>query len=208
MADQPQPRRQERGRRRIEQVLDTAAEMFAEQGYAEVSTNAIARRAGMSPGSLYQFFANKEAIAEALAERYLPELAEAHAAALAPDVATVDLDELLDRLVDPIVAVHVRYPGMKELFGRPGLPDGVTAPAHDLRATVRDRIAHVVRSRAPHLDPAAVDRHTSTLVVLVGTFVPMAVAADTSDADRAEIVREFKTVLRGYVGQIGSGPVL
>jgi AcrR family transcriptional regulator len=203
VADQPQPRRQERGRRRIELVLDTAAEMFAEQGYAEVSTNAIARRAGMSPGSLYQFFANKEAIAEALAERYLPELAAAHAGALAPDIATVDLDELLDRLVDPIVAVHVRYPGMKELFGRPGLPSGVTAPAHDLRATVRDRIAHVVRSRMPHLDAAAVDRHTSTLLVLVGTFVPMAVAADTGAADRDEIVREFKTVLRGYMRQIG-----
>ena len=45
------------------------------------------------------------------------------------------------------------------------------------------------------------DRHTSTLLVLVGTFVPMAVAADTS-AQRDEIVREFKTVLRGYLGQI------
>lgn len=205
MADQPQPRRQERGRRRIELVLDTAAEMFAEHGYADVTTNAIARRAGMSPGSLYQFFANKEAIAEALAERYLPELTAAHAAALAPDVATVDLDELLDRVVDPIVAVHVRHPGMKELFGRPGLPSDITAPAHHLRATMRDRMAHVVRSRMPHLDEAAVDRHTSTVLALIGTFMPMAVAADTSAGERAEIVREFKTVLRGYMRQIDGG---
>jgi AcrR family transcriptional regulator len=157
----------------------------------------------MSPGSLYQFFANKDAIAEALADRYLPELAEAHAAALAADVATVDLDELLDRLVDPIVAVHVRHPGMKELFGRPGLPSDVAAPAQHLRATVRERIAGVVHARMPHLSDAAVDRHTATLLALVGTFVPMAVAADTGDDDRAEIVREFKTVLRGYMRQIG-----
>ena len=92
---------------------------------------------------------------------------------------------------------------MKELFGRPGMPAGVIGPAHDLRATVRDRISHVVCARLPHLDAAAADRHTSTLLVLVDTFVPMAVAADGTAADRDEIVREFKTVLRGYLRQIG-----
>lgn len=203
MIDQSKPRRQERGRRRIELVLDTAAELFAEHGFAQVGMNAIARGAGMSPGSLYQFFANKEAIAEGLAARYLPELTEAHAAALAPDIATVDLDELLDRLVDPIIAVHVRHPGMKELFGQPGLPSAITGPAQRLRATVRDRIAHVVRSRIPRLDDTAVDRHTATLLALIGTFVPMAVAADAGDRDRDGIVREFKMVLRGYMRQVG-----
>ena len=82
-------RRQERGRRRMEQVLDVAAAVFAEVGYDRATTNAIAARAGMSPGSLYQFFANKEVIAEALVRRYAQQLRATHHAAFDP--GTVDL---------------------------------------------------------------------------------------------------------------------
>src|SRR6266511_1332655 len=48
-------------------ILDAAAGVFADAGYERATTNAIAAAAGISPGSLYQFFPNKEAIAEALA---------------------------------------------------------------------------------------------------------------------------------------------
>ena len=56
-------RRQARGERRIAQLLEAAANIFCTTGYTAASTNAIAREAGVSPGTLYQFFPNKEAIA-------------------------------------------------------------------------------------------------------------------------------------------------
>jgi AcrR family transcriptional regulator len=59
-------RRQVRGQQRMELVLDVAAQVFAEVGFEAATTNAIAARAGMSPGSPYQFFPNKDAIAKAL----------------------------------------------------------------------------------------------------------------------------------------------
>ncbi len=67
-------RRQARGQRRIDQILTVAEQVFADVGYEATTTNAIAARAGMSPGSLYQFFENKEAIAAGLAARYLDRL--------------------------------------------------------------------------------------------------------------------------------------
>src|SRR3546814_7642197 len=62
--------RRERGERRIEQIIGAAEEVLVERGYERTTTNAIAERAGISPGSLYQFFRNKDEIAEALAGRY------------------------------------------------------------------------------------------------------------------------------------------
>lgn len=62
-------RRQARGERRIAQLLDAAASVFCTSGYTAASTNAIAREAGVSPGTLYQFFPNKEAIAVELGGR-------------------------------------------------------------------------------------------------------------------------------------------
>src|SRR5207245_6697690 len=62
-------RRQERGVRRAEAVLDAAEQVFAEVGYDQATTAAVASRAGISPGSRYQFFPNKQAIAQALGLR-------------------------------------------------------------------------------------------------------------------------------------------
>src|SRR6185369_14096948 len=61
---------QARGQRRVSKILDAADQIFAETGYEEATTNAIAIRANTSIGSLYQFFPNKHAILNALANRY------------------------------------------------------------------------------------------------------------------------------------------
>lgn len=63
--------KQPRGKRRVEAILDAAAEIFAEVGYEPATTIQIAARAATSVGSLYQFFANKEAILRALVARYV-----------------------------------------------------------------------------------------------------------------------------------------
>jgi AcrR family transcriptional regulator len=68
-----QPRRQPvqaRSRERVEKILDAAVQLLIEEGYDAVKTNAIARRADVSIGSVYQFFPNRFAIFGALAERY------------------------------------------------------------------------------------------------------------------------------------------
>ncbi len=54
-------------------VLDAAAQLFGELGYARTTTNKVAERAGVSIGSLYQYFADKDALLRALAERHVRE---------------------------------------------------------------------------------------------------------------------------------------
>ena len=53
--------KQKRGQQRVEQILDAAARLIVAEGYENVSTNAIAKEANTSIGSLYQFFPNKDA---------------------------------------------------------------------------------------------------------------------------------------------------
>ncbi|MEM9775866.1 MAG: TetR/AcrR family transcriptional regulator [Chloroflexota bacterium] len=63
--------KQARSRKRYDHMLTTAADLFARNGVAQVTTNHIAAEAGVSIGSVYQFFPNKEAMIEALIERYM-----------------------------------------------------------------------------------------------------------------------------------------
>lgn len=64
---------QRRSKVTVEQILTAAAQVFEAYGYAAGTTNRIAARAGVSVGTLYQYFPSKEAIAVALLEGHIKE---------------------------------------------------------------------------------------------------------------------------------------
>ena len=64
---------QRRSRVTVEQLLAAAAQVFETLGYAGGTTNRIAERAGVSVGTLYQYFPSKEAVAVALLEGHIEE---------------------------------------------------------------------------------------------------------------------------------------
>jgi AcrR family transcriptional regulator len=95
--------RQERSRLMVDRILDAGQEMLIAHGYDGASTNRIA--AGISPGSLYQYFPNKDAIAAAVIDRYSDELSARVAARVserlsqpAPDYVRESIAALLDAL--------------------------------------------------------------------------------------------------------------
>ncbi|MFN7134796.1 MAG: TetR/AcrR family transcriptional regulator, partial [Myxococcales bacterium] len=61
--------KQERSRALVDVLLEATARILQTDGAEKLSTNAIARVAGVSVGSLYQYFPDKEAVVAALIER-------------------------------------------------------------------------------------------------------------------------------------------
>ncbi|GIG90915.1 TetR/AcrR family transcriptional regulator [Plantactinospora endophytica] len=194
-------RRQARGERRMADILDAAAKVFAQLGYEKATTNAIAAAAGISPGSLYQFFPNKEAIAQALADRFVAEMGGTHRTAFENlDFAALDLDELLDRVVDPIVAFNVANPGFKALFARPDMPAGLTGAAQPIQSALLGRVAAILAALDPELPDEDRDRAARVLVRIFQAMLPAVV--DAPEPERPAEVRELKKVLRGYLAPI------
>ncbi|HEX4250983.1 MAG TPA: TetR/AcrR family transcriptional regulator [Pseudonocardia sp.] len=66
--------RQQRSREMVARIIDAAARVLTEHGYDGASTNRIAATAGISSGSLYQYFPNKDAIVTAVLERFSDQL--------------------------------------------------------------------------------------------------------------------------------------
>ena len=66
--------RQQRSRETVERIIDAATRVLTEHGYDGASTNRIAAAAGVSSGSLYQYFPNKDAIVTAVLERFSDQL--------------------------------------------------------------------------------------------------------------------------------------
>ena len=65
---------QSRSRTTVAAIIEAAARIFTEFGFDDASTNTIARRAGISIGSLYQYFPNKLALLEGVRERHVTQL--------------------------------------------------------------------------------------------------------------------------------------
>lgn len=94
--------KQERGRQRVNKILDAASQVLAEVGYEAATTILIAERAETSVGSLYQFFKNKEQIVRALVDRYVAQASVMFDAVPIEAFTTMTIEEMTDHFVDPL----------------------------------------------------------------------------------------------------------
>lgn len=97
--------RQQRSRFTVDALVEAAAHVLAARGWARFTTNEVARVAGASIGSLYQYFPDKLALAEAIRERHLGAVL---AALPDPDACddAVPLVARVARVVDGVIDIH------------------------------------------------------------------------------------------------------
>ena len=181
-------------------ALEAAAELFAEVGIASATTNAIAARAGMSPGSLYQFFANKDQIVEALATRYIDQLQLVHASAFDADVAELSLLDLVDRVVDQMISFNLANPGFEALLADPAAPAHVAGFEQPLHAAVLARLEAIFTARAPAAPADERRRSAQVAVQIFKGMVPLILSAQPPERDK--LIDELKQALRRYLAPL------
>ncbi len=106
---------QARSRATVDAILEATAHILVREGYDRASTNKVAERAGVSIGSLYQYFPGKEALVAALLERHLAEMDEVLRAAL-PRLAAEPIDRAARRVVQVMVDAHAVNPALHKVF--------------------------------------------------------------------------------------------
>jgi len=77
---------QERSRQMVERIIEAGRQVLIEHGYEQSTTNRVADEAGISPGSLYQYFPNKHAVLDAVIDRYSRDFSDQIAALVSPVV--------------------------------------------------------------------------------------------------------------------------
>ncbi len=97
--------RQSRSQATVTAILDATARILVERGFAAASTNAVAERAGVSVGSLYQYFPNKDALIAALHARHGEEMMAVIQRALT-QAMDATLEDALTGLVEAAVEAH------------------------------------------------------------------------------------------------------
>jgi AcrR family transcriptional regulator len=144
--------KQARAQQRVSRILDAAEELFVEVGYDAATTNQIAARAGASIGSLYGFFPNKQALAQALADRYVEQLGALIEERMVNDPSWTG-EQLVDSIVTSLDVFWRRHPAVVPLLrGALGAP-ALTQAGEQLRTALVGHIETILFERRPDVDP-------------------------------------------------------
>jgi AcrR family transcriptional regulator len=107
--------KQERAHATVTAILDATERLLTTQGYDRTSTNRVALAAGVSVGSLYQYFPSKEALVAALAERHTAEMSRVTREKLA-EVLDAPLEVASCELVRAMVDAHLVDPKLHKVL--------------------------------------------------------------------------------------------
>lgn len=131
---------QRRAKATVEAVLDAVSRILRKEGVAAVTTNRIAAIAGVSIGSVYQYFADKRAIFLALRERHAEEMTRLIETTLV-EHASSKLDAIVRALIEAMVTGHAKDAELNELLWTEVPHHGSGTAAREIRLRGAWRLA-------------------------------------------------------------------
>jgi len=193
--------RQARAERTREWILLAAAQVFAEHGYAAGTTNRIADRAGVSIGSLYQYYPNKDAILVELMTAHVESGLTAIRARLGDGLPT-ELDALLRMFVRAAIDNHRDDPRLhRVLFEEAPRPATILARLHEAEASIVAAAAQLLAAH-PQVTVEDPDVAARIVVATVESLVHRLVAAP-EPMDPQVVEDELVAMLSAYLSAGG-----
>lgn len=191
--------KQERAQLTVEAILEAASQVFERHGYAHATTNRIAERAGISIGSLYQYYPNKDAILVALARRHLSD----GMAVLGPQVQRLTgeepWEEVLPGIVDAMVQMHAVAPMLHRcLFEETRLPRAVRDELEALEDALIEITASAIAAD-PSIARGDVRLAAAIVVNTIEGLTHRLVLHPQAGADRERVAAEITTLVRAYL---------
>jgi len=202
-----QPRKkptQARSEATVKAILDATARVLVEHGYAGANTNLIAQTAGISVGSLYQYFPNRDSLVAALHERHVKQVEATFEHVVTHSGRS--LKEDIRALVHAAVAIHQHEPKLHAVLESeiPHLDRLDGSRATD-RAIYQLLLGLLQRHR-----PEIVVRNLRLATFVVGEIVHALIHAAIIEApaaiDAGALERETVRAVLGYLGCATSGP--
>jgi AcrR family transcriptional regulator len=191
--------RQKRSKEMVSAILEATARVVRQEGVQAASTNRIAKVAGVSVGSVYQYFPNKQALLLALAQQH-SEAQIARLAALMGDAAVAGSPaELVRGYVRATIVVHKEDPELHLALTAAMLTHGLGRALQDHHAA-RQMVASYLHAQAERLEVRHVDHAAWILVTTVDTLVHTALFEGAERLDDPAFEAEIVRLVLRYVG--------
>lgn len=190
--------RQARSQERVNQILDVAEQLLIAEGYAATTTNAIAKGAKVSIGSLYQFFPDKTAILHALTTRYMTLLQERFKEFHRAQALALSLPDYVDQVIDGINQFFIDYPGYHAIFMQvQGTMPELEALENVAEAQYIEAFSEFFTRAYPDLKEVDYEAIAFVMVKAIGNLIWLSLGQSTGVRHR--LVAETKRLMLSYL---------
>lgn len=188
--------KQARSRATVDAILEATARVLVEDGYDALSTNRVAKVAGVSIGSLYQYFPNKEALVHAIVEEHTSEMMGLLRDAVT-DLADAPLDEAVRSYVRATIEAHTVDPELHRALILQVMHIGAELISH-INATARQLVEGYL---ALHLDELAITDVKAAAYVLVHAVeaINHAQVLDPDPPETEALIEEVSQLVLRYL---------
>lgn len=190
--------RQQRSREKHDRILDAADALLARDGAGALTTTRIAEEAGIAVGSVYAYFADKEAIAEAIALRHWRRFADLVTAAAEAEESD-PTDDPFATILDALAAGFRSEPAFRALWFGGMRTERVRAATRPLRDQVGASLWRVLKVHWPDASQRRLGT-VARMLVLVGDGV-LREAFRIDPKGDATLLREGRAMLRAYANE-------
>ncbi len=190
--------RQKRSQEKVARILDAAAKVLVKEGYDAATTNRIAEVAGISVGSLYQYFSNKESLVAALAQRH----SEAMWAVFTEKVELlrgVPIAVAAEDLVRTNISAHAVEPKLHKVLMEEVPRVGALDKVDEIDRKLMGLMRGYLETRKDEIVPKDLDVATFILVKLVQVVAHSAVAGYPDYFEQDRLVNETTAAVLGYL---------
>jgi AcrR family transcriptional regulator len=188
--------RQRRARQTVEAILDAVIRILKRKGFHAITTNHIAEVAGVSIGSVYQYFPDKQAIFVAIHGRHLNEIDRLIHTTLVEHAAS-SLNDLVRGIVDAMIDAHTDDPELYELLSTevPHRADGT----RDFSVRFHGPFRLAIASRVRKLKGRELDKTVFIVTHMVESLCHGAVLRRPTGLSLAEAKDEVVRALLSYL---------
>jgi AcrR family transcriptional regulator len=191
--------RQARSQETVQTILDATARVLVKDGFDRATTNRIAEVAGVSIGSLYQYFPNKEALVAALIDRHVEEthgiLQEAFTR-----LPGAPLEVAAQQIVELMIRAHQHDPKLHRVLAEQVPRTGYLARLEHIEAAVITNVREYLRTKSDQIRPRNIDLAAWVVVQSIEALTHAAVISHPEYLETEEFASELSRLLLDYLG--------
>lgn len=191
--------RQQRSKATVDTILEATTRVLKKQGFDGLSTNAVAAQAGVSIGSLYQYFPNKEALCAALIDRHMEDMNAAIFAELTR-VAEMPIAQAARAVVELTIRAHAVDPDLHRVLTEQVPRIGKLARLRELDEICHRMVAGLLAARKEELAIRDPDLAAFVLVSMIEAVVHRAALLYPARLRDPRLVDETTLVVTRYLG--------
>ena len=190
--------RQDRSREMVERILEAGRSLLQEVGFKGLTTIAIAERAGLSVGSLYQYFPNKDALVSALHGRHMRQMMAVIDKALTRPEHT-GLENALTGLIEAAVEAHLVEADLHRVLEQQLAGLDVAKDGHGFDDTVQCRIHGLLQRYRDEITLKDLKLGTFVLMHAVHALIHASVLELPAGVSTQAAIREIVRMVFNYL---------